>query len=101
MRIGAACSRMMELARTDGHPYENRGAAAGRGFDLERRADQRGALAHAEQAESAVARLVFARLFLARVEADAVVLDDEHDLIRPPLENHLDVARARVFGDVG
>ena len=35
-----------------------------------------------------------------QVESDAVILDDQRDLIGPPLENDLDVAGARVLGDV-
>ena len=38
---------------------------------------------------------------LARIEAHAVVLDDQQDVIGAALEDDLDVLRLRVLGDVG
>ena len=73
-------SMLVESARrrvTD----EDRRALAGAGFELELRADQPGALAHPEQADAALARRVF------RIEADAVILDDQDERTRRALSS--------------
>ena len=71
-------------------------ALAGCRLDFERGADQRGPLLHAEQAEARASRRRS-----ARIEADAIVFDDEQDLVAAAFEDDVDVRRPRVLGDVG
>src|SRR3954465_5534705 len=72
--------RRVRHANEDGRPLP------GGGFDRETCAAERGALLHAEQAETLCAA--------CRIEAGAVVFDDEQNLIGAALENDLDTGRA-------
>src|ERR1044071_1503357 len=77
-----------------GDAHENRRALSGRGFDLQATADERRALLHADEPESATSRLTIG------VEANPVVLHDQEDGVMAPLEEYVDRACARVLGGV-
>jgi hypothetical protein len=62
---------------------------------LHRCADERGTFLHAEQTKSAPVSIRF-----GRVKADAVILDDQEDLIGSAFENDFDMSGMRVLGDV-
>ncbi len=78
-----------------GHPHENGRALADGRFDLERRADERGALLHTQQSEA-----LAGRPRVAGIESHAVVFDDQQDVVGAAFQDHIDVPGARVLGDV-
>src|SRR5205085_1390085 len=73
---------------------DGRPAARSR-LDFERAADERRALAHPDEPEAGGRRYL-----LLRVEADAVVFDDEHGLRAAPFEDDGDARGLRVLADV-
>src|SRR5262245_40580815 len=64
------------------HANEDRRPLAWSGFDLQRRADERGALLHSQQTESASGGL-----HRCRIESHAIVFDDEGDVVGSTLED--------------
>src|ERR1700730_16772123 len=80
-----------------GNAYHNGRAFARMRSAPERSAHERGALPHADQAKTLLAR---AECPLG-VEPIAVVLDDEPNVIGTTFEQDGDVSGAGVFGDVG
>src|SRR5579859_688835 len=90
-RVRSAMTRDRRSARRNGDSHENRRTLAGRRLDLQVPADERRTLPHAGKPESAICRLAL------RLEADAVVFDDEENGIGTPLEHDLDAACARVL----
>jgi hypothetical protein len=69
-------------------------AGVGRRFNLERGTDQGRAFLHARQAKA------LRSASGSRIEADAIIFDDEQHVVGSPLEDDVDVAGARVLGDV-
>ena len=98
MRSGPWALGMSVIAGCGGrsHPHEDGRSPAGLRFDLQRRADERRAFLHPQQSES-----LTIHAGLACIEADAVVFDDQEDLIAPPFEYDIDLAGSRVLGRVG
>src|SRR5688572_1992463 len=96
-----ACCAEAYRRRRDGrdrngrHAHKDGRTVAGRRLDLQGGANQRRTFLHAQQTEPAAVAV-----HSGQVETDAVILDDQRDLIGPPLENDLHVAGARVLGDV-
>lgn len=78
----------------NGHAHEDRRSGSRRRLDLQSRADEGGAFAHADEAECVPRR------FGSRVESSTVVFDDKQDIAAPTFENDLDVACLRMLRNV-
>ena len=81
------------LGQIEGHAGEHRRAAAGRGLDVERAADDGGPFPHPDQADHRVRDR-------RGIEADAVVFDRQRQGAATPLQDDADGLCTRMSGDV-
>src|SRR5687767_12942451 len=95
MRSGLDISGALHLWRCNERTQDYGGPSPKRRFDLEFTAHQRGTLTHANQASTLTVYL--GDLWL---EADAVVLDNERQMVGGVLEHDVNMGRTRVLCDV-
>src|SRR6266540_1033405 len=95
MRSGSTVLRAADRCRDNRGADDDGGAFTRRRFDLEFSPDESGALAHADKANP-----MAAALDAGWIEPNAVILDDERQILGAPLQHDVDMVRSRVLDHV-